>query len=271
MVGAERVADTSIEQLPVQKRPRRRWGLLVFILSAVGVLTGAGWWLSGNPVLVAMFCPSCFGFERLSDRVFIEPGITVMERRRLESDLAAAGRRVGDMYGTLQARPVVLVCYSKACDRRIGGKGARAATYGWHVIRVSPRGSNTVILAHELAHAEFHYRVGWIAMLTSAYPAWFDEGLAVLVSRDPRSLRLSRLQAPRCRVVMAPEEVARLPRTPWDWSSEMWRTRDLYEKAACAVARWYQAAGREGVLSLIEDLRSGARFATAFEKKSARR
>lgn len=257
-------------------KQERSWGAsrwwvrsaVLFVL--IGLVSAAAVWLSANPTLMAYLCPSCFGFEPAGTRVFVEAKLSRAERNQLTTDLAEARKRVAAMYGSAEADPVWLVCASEECDRRIGGKGARAVTYGWHIVRVSPRGRTPVVLAHELSHAELHQRIGWWALATGSYPAWFDEGLAVLVSRDSRVLDLSRVSAPRCRVVMTDADVKRLPRNSWDWADEMWRTRDLYERAACVVARWYQTAGRKGVLALIEDLRSGQDFAAAFAARGKR-
>lgn len=251
-------------------RAPRWWAKFAVLLGLIGLVSAAAVWLAANPTLVAYVCPSCFGFEQAGPRIHVEPRLTRAERNQLTADITEARKRVATMYGSAEADPLWLVCVSEDCDRRIGGKGARAVTYGWHIVRVSPRGRTAVVLAHELSHAELHRRIGWWALATGGYPAWFDEGLAVLVSRDSRMLDLTRVSAPRCRVVMADADVKRLPRSSWEWADEMWRTRDLYERAACVVARWYQTAGRNGVLALIDDLRSGQDFTTAFAARGKR-
>jgi hypothetical protein len=50
----------------------------------------------------------------------------------------------------------------------------------------SPRGADVVIAVHELAHAELHRRIGVVTTLSRSVPRGFDEGLAVVVSDDPR-------------------------------------------------------------------------------------
>lgn len=252
-------------------RGRNRW-LLIGALAGLVLLAivSAGIWLAVNPILAAYLCPSCFGFQNVAGQVWVEPRLTAAERRQLTTDLAEARKRVSAMYGAVEAQPVVLVCGSDDCDRRIGGKGARGATYGWHVVRIAPRGRSAAVLAHELAHAELHQRIGWWGLMMGTYPAWFDEGLAVLVSRDTRILDFSRVSAPRCRVVMSDADVAKLPRTSAQWSEQMWKSRDLYERAGCAVARWYQSAGRQGVMALVEDVRGGRDFDAAFAARKGR-
>jgi hypothetical protein len=249
----------------------QRWLRIGVIVGIAAVLTGAGYWLAGNPTLAAYVCPSCYGFDHLDQRTYVEARLSRAERAQLTTDIAEARKRVGTIYGTLQSNPVFLVCASEDCDRKLGNSGAaRGVTYGWHVIRVSPRGRSVIVLAHELAHAEFHQRVGWVGWIMRSYPSWFDEGLAVLVARDTRALDFSRASGPRCRVVMSEADIARLPTTPLQWVEQMARSRDLYDRAACAVARWHQVAGRAGVLALVDDLRNGTPFDDAFAKRGRR-
>lgn len=269
---SDTTASAPNEREPVSASTSRRTWILraTAALVSVGAICAAAVWLAANPALAAYLCPSCFGLERLQGQIWIEPRMTRAERSQLTSDFNEARTRVSAVYGPLQAEPVLLACTSDDCDRRIGGKGSRGATYGWHVARIAPRGRSSIVIAHELAHAELHLRIGWWGLLTGGYPAWFDEGLAVLVSRDPRTLDLTRPNAPRCRVVMSDADVARLPTTTSHWVEEMWRTRDLYARAGCVVARWYQAAGRTGLMALIDDLRSGSSFASAFAARGKR-
>jgi hypothetical protein len=76
-------------------------------------------------------------------------------------------------------------------------------------VMLSPRGIDAVIAAHELAHVELHERLGSHA---GHVPQWFDEGLAVLVSDDPRYLR-PETAVDRC--LVASDEA--LPATLPEW------------------------------------------------------
>ena len=148
---------------------------------------------------------------------------------------------------------MLVVCATAACHRRLGGGGARAmilTTPFGSVIRVSPRGANTTILAHELAHVRIHGVAGWWAQITGTLPAWFDEGLAVIVSGDGRYLRPD--GTPR---TCAPASAPPLPQSPFDWAARAGREPDLYAHAACAVSRWLDTHG--GAPAALEMLRSG--------------
>jgi hypothetical protein len=128
---------------------------------------------------------------------------------------------------------------------------------GYAVIRFSPRGLSRVIITHELTHVEVHERIGFLNHMRGAFPAWFDEGLAVLLSDDPRYLKPGRTAAERCQ----PTPDGELPSTPLSWDEMAGKSEWIYAKAACEVMRWMDAnGGKEGVLSAIANVAIGRRF-----------
>jgi hypothetical protein len=78
-------------------------------------------------------------------------------------------------------------------------------------------------------------------------PQWFDEGLAVLVSDDPRYLRP---EGDRCLV----EPAGPLPDTLDGWLTAASADAQVYAQAACAVSRW--AAGHD-LHGVIADVAAG--------------
>ncbi len=196
------------------------------------------------PAVAATTCPGCYGLQRLGPGVYAEPGLSPEQQRHLLDVVAAADRRVAQFYGGRQSAPAVLACLSDACYERIGGGGERGIAVLNRAVMLSPRGVDPVIAAHELSHVELHARLG-----SGTVPQWFDEGLAVLVSADPRYL-LPEGAGDRCRV--AP--TGPLPRTPQEWLAAAGADRQVYAMAACAVSRW---VATHDVLTLIDDLAAG--------------
>src|SRR5690348_2816649 len=135
--------------------------------------------------LEAAACPRCFGMEKLADGVYAESAMPQAARQDTLLLLAAAEDRVAKFYSGMQHVPRVLVCATPACYQRIGGGGTRVGSIGTFALMVSPQGDDVVLLSHELSHVELHGRVGVLRMSAGAVPAWFDEGVAVLVSDDP--------------------------------------------------------------------------------------
>lgn len=234
------------------RRPLRRFAACLVV--AFSTLTAAMAW--AYPALGAAFCPQCYGLERIAPRLAVEHGIGPAMRRQLIADLRAAHLRVAAQLGPFGGHHALVVCASNGCDRRLGGggeRGARATTLTTpfrSVIRVGPRGMSETILAHELAHVRVHAVAGWWAQISGGLPAWFDEGLAVIVSDDRRYVAADGTPL-LCRKPSAPP----LPSSPFRWAAVAGRP-DIYAHAACDVSRWMARNG--GMAGALRALRTGA-------------
>ncbi|MGX9981777.1 hypothetical protein [Methylobacterium fujisawaense] len=208
------------------------------------------------PTAAAVGCPSCYGFFHIADGIYVESTMPSDRGMAAKATVEAARARVRTFYGDLQSRPRVLLCVTDTCYRPLGG-GSRGVTLLDHALILSPRGADTAIAAHELAHVELHKRIALWATLLRSIPQWFDDGLAVVVSDDPRYL------APgpnRCRV----EPGGDLPNSRAAWI-ETTETTGLYARAACKVSHWLDThGGSAGLLRLVasgtyQDLAPGTR------------
>jgi hypothetical protein len=236
-----------------------RWVRRGGILSGLAVLATLASVPVFAPAAAAYACPRCYGLTEAAPGIYVEARSSEAERARLVDRVAAAEGRVAAFYAKrLATRPTILACVSRACDRRLGGGGAKARAYGATFIHVSPGGWNATILAHELAHIELHERIGWRALVSGALPAWFDEGLAVVVSRDPRYLSLDGDGTEACLEPASDD----LPASAREWGREAGRAdRPVYAMAACRVLYWLRGhGGRGAVIALAARLRDGGRF-----------
>jgi hypothetical protein len=239
----------------IRLRPARI--LTAVIVLIVAAVAGIALFL---PAAVAIVCPACYGFYELAPHVFVERGMSEATRSKTTTALADARRAVGDFFGDPAPNPRVLICASEACYHRLGGHGSRGKAYSDTALVLSPRGIDPVIAAHELAHIAFHHRVGLLAMVTGAVPAWFDEGLAVTVSDDRRYLAPPQA-ADRCLVASD----APLPATRRAWGRAAGADHELYAKAACRVVTWLAAnGGAPAVLRLADAVAAGRPFAEAY-------
>jgi hypothetical protein len=222
-------------------RTRIRWALggVVVVLLAVGGLVLA------YPSVAATTCPGCYGLTRVSDDMYSERGLTAAQRDQLAGLSADARRRVEEFYGDRRSEPRLIACFTDDCYARIGGGGEKGIAVLNRAVMLSPRGLDAVIASHEMAHVELHRR------LDGEVPQWFDEGLAVVVSGDPRYL------GEHCAVPFD----GPLPETLPAWLDAASADQQVYAKAACRVQRWLDAnGGRDAVLTLIEQLNDGAAF-----------
>ena len=185
------------------RRSKWRWpkriGLLVGALAALGVASVP----FILPALAAYACPACYGLERVTSTLYVEAAMPEQDRATLRDTIAGAQAQVAGFYGSFEGHPTLLACATEACDHKLGGRGARATTYttfGGSFIRAAPRGLNQTILSHEFSHVELHRRIGAWKLFWEAVPAWFDEGVAVIVSDDERYLKPGTEGAQRCTV-----------------------------------------------------------------------
>jgi hypothetical protein len=198
--------------------------------------------------------------ERLTPNLVVESGMPAATRDQLRSDAEAAEAKVRLFYGVFARYPILVACSTDECDRRLGGRGARAVTMTIpfvSIIRLAPRGLNLTILTHEFSHVELHRRIGVLKLLRGAIPAWFDEGVAVIVSDDERYLNPGATAHDRCK-----REVARpLPVSAFVWAPEAGKDPMLYADAACLAVRWMDInGGRDGVLRQIDAIAEGQDF-----------
>ena len=235
--------------LVVQKRRR-----LVLIAGVLVMLASVAGLALAYPAVAATTCPRCYGLVPVADGVYAERDLTAAQQDHLIALAADAGRRVGDFHGGRESAPRLLACHTAACYDRIGGGGERGMAVLNRAVILSPRGLDAVIAAHELSHVELHHRLGPHA---ERVPQWFDEGLAVVVSDDPRYL-LPASSADRCRV--ASDEP--LPVTLSEWLTAAGADEQTYAKAACRVSRWLSTHGDRAALpDLIARLDRGEPFA----------
>ncbi|HKQ11450.1 MAG TPA: hypothetical protein VJS85_09685 [Rhizomicrobium sp.] len=236
---------------------RLLYGGLVLVL-----LVFAAWVVFFMPgrAFVARACPFCFGFEKASDEIYVEASASAAARADAASLVSQARVRVESWYGAPQSRPIFFFCPDPACARRLvpGYRGGVLGLSDAHsTILLLPGGNSAVIAAHEWSHAELKLRLGIWNFARAEVPAWFDEGLAVLVAGDERYL------APAVAAKVCPQQPtqAGLPTSERAWGPQAGRNHLLYARAACVVTAWLaDRDGAAGLDGLIAGIKSGQTF-----------
>lgn len=237
-----------------QRIPMLRWlglGALAALTLTFAALVFA------YPAAASIACPRCFGFQPMGGGLYVDRDMPVETRSSAEAIVEQARQNVAEFYGGLKAHPLVFACSTAECYRRLHGGGSRGMAILSQALVLSPRGLNVTIATHELSHIELHRRVGTLRAYRGAVPAWFDEGLAVIVSNDTRYLKPGG-DGDRC--LQSSDQP--LPETQRAWL----RPGDdsLYAVAACRVSRWMAThGGGDGVLRLVDRMAAGEDFATA--------
>ena len=206
-------------------------------------------------------CPPCFGLSEIAPRVFTDA--PAAEHRRIRQFWSRAEKDTAAFFGPLQSRPITVICQQGPCIETFSSSSAASGvTFGWQAIRIAPRGVRQTIITHERIHAELHWRLGVVGLARNAIPAWFDEGLAVLLSGDRVLLRYAQRTRRNDKWITD-------ARWPWQWSRMVaahgWR--DSYAAAVTRVAGYEQRIGRGGLRRVVEAVISGADFETALHSE----
>lgn len=132
---------------------------------------------------------------------------------------------------------------------------------------LSPRALSSTWIAHEWSHVEIFARLGG----PRDVPAWFDEGLAVVLSEEPTQsesvctvARESGVPIPTIEELITPEQWIDAIGRYQDNTKNPNRLPVVYAFAGCEVRRWYLLVGHSGLNVLIEQLRAGHTFESAF-------
>lgn len=236
--------------------PSRRWIIRIAAIFSVILLVATITIVTLSPAVAAYLCPSCYGLKRLGAGVYIEKGAKPETIADFRSTIGEAKSQVRKFYGALTSEPTLIVCVTRDCDRRLGGQGAKARAFGSTFIFVSPEGFNSTILSHEFSHIELHARIGIWRSITGTVPAWFDEGLAVIVSRDTRYLKIDASGGMRCRV----KPLLDLPEDRREWrraagKADRSTIYAIYAMAACRTLVWLGAnGGQQNFPALVDQI-----------------
>ena len=220
---------------------------ILFALSCIVLLGGLAAAVA-LPGPQHLFCPTCHGLAKIADDIYVDPATSKAQRAKIVVAIAQARRRVAAFFGPLKASPRIVVCRSRACARSFGTRGANGVAYAWHAILLTNSRIFTVIAAHELAHIELHWRMGIWGWLRGTVPAWFDEGLATLISEDPRFRRDSPAAAV-CDIMTVRSYLGQ-------WAQYTGRVgwRAAYGAAATRVRQVQRRIGRAGLRRFVARL-----------------
>lgn len=224
-----------------------------------------------------LLSPDSLGLERVEPHVYANADMSAEERERLANLVATARERLTDFYGGVVSEPDILACSTDECFVGLGGTSQRGLSLGKSKILVSPRGLSASIVAHEWSHAELRARMR--ARMDGVFgvpsmPTWFDEGLAVAVSEEPA----------HSEAVWDEVVAADMPRPGLaelesldDWNKAAREYGDVdfskgvpgrlcvvYATAGHAVRQWRARVGKDGLLELIDRVRSGERFEAVY-------
>lgn len=237
---------------------RKKWvlrGLLAAVLLSIGGAMAA----VAIPGPQRLLAPGWFGFEEIAPGIYGPPRMASGDAASALEAIDRSKRTVSAFFGYQTPMPMIVLCPEGACTDTFGDSRVRGIAYGKRVIRLNDAGINRTIATHELMHTALKSEIGEWRGFFDAIPAWFDEGLAVLVSDDPRFDR-----------EIDPAVIAEIKaRHSWrDWGGLIneFGWRDIYGGAVTLVRDLEREIGRDGLRAVLTAVSEGADFETALRE-----
>lgn len=223
----------------------RFWKILLSTFAIV-FITGTAYALA-VPGPHKALCPTCYGLSEIAPNVFTDDTNRAHE---ISAMVERSRNTTQRFFGRNLSSPRMILCATDDCNSVFSDSTARGIAYGSRLIRVSPEGLNETIITHELTHTEVFIRqerLGVFATLGGAIPAWFNEGLAVHLSKDDRF----KGKADHETMTWALEF-----KTYGDWSDRVTRHNwpKAYDGSFTLVKHLIAEIGEEGLSQLIEDV-----------------
>ncbi|MEM1378269.1 MAG: hypothetical protein AAGG69_12865 [Pseudomonadota bacterium] len=224
-------------------KKRRTWVWLWLAALLVVPVTAA----AAIPGPHRAICPQCFGLTKISDDIWTDAPRS--QHAQLFELVSNSRRPVEDWLGPQIGTPRIILCTlgGGPCDALFGPTPVRGLAWGAYLVRLNPQGINPTIVTHELFHIELHARMGQWGMWTNSIPRWFNEGMAVHVSRDARFTT---------EYSDEDEEWARSIVSLHDWKREV--NADTWPRAygasAQIIMKLEKRIGADGLKAIIRDV-----------------
>ncbi len=210
---------------------------------ALGVVLWAAAAHGGS--LSAGVCPTCSGFTKIGNNIFIEKGASQSQIAAALEYEKNAIKDVRNYFPAFKAGQRTIVCHTIACEQKLGITQAKANTYRDWLVVVSSRGFEQTFFTHEYSHVALHEISGIGLNPSGIFPVWFDEGLAVIISKDKRYINPENKGLERC----IDKDVKNVPNLQMQWGQYVAKDLMVYSRSACRVSLWLEKFGEPPVFN----------------------
>lgn len=216
--------------------------------------------------------PTWIGMQKIAPDIYVDKGMDKVEQKKLLKLIPEAKKYVTDVWGNITSKPTIYACSSKECAKSLGiGGGARAYQFNNHLV-LSPKAISKELIAHEWSHAELYKRIGGFFGWRNI-PSWFDEGLAVFVSHEPRHDKRAWKKI-KDNNIFYPSLDELVTLKQWNQTTHKYNKNinmnDMvvtYAVAGHEVEKWYKKVGLKGLKELIEKVKNGTSFEVAYKQR----
>ena len=184
------------------------------------------------------------GMTCIAPNIYVDPEMPATQRQQLLQTVKQSKVQINQFFGGMKSTPKIYACSTKKCFKKFGGVPAIAKTINDDTVLLSNKGLDKTTLTHELAHAEFHKRLG-TPHLWHKVPMWFDEGLAVLACKDPKYTK------------PVPTMSLNKLKSHDQWLDAVRDKKPVYSIARQAIEAWYKGVGTKGLQDVIDRLKKG--------------
>lgn len=236
---------------------------LIIILPLILIIAGICFF-QFSPTGYRMSIPYRHSFTEIDDNIYVNRDYLSC-KDELNALVSEAKKRDTDFWGEMKSNPVIILCNDEKLISQLGGDHDTSTLLfpvKQSYISISDEYFNIDILAHEMTHAELHYRLS--ADVLGNIPTWFDEGIATQNDyREQYDLSTWNEKTDNGKNTVALEDM--------DEPSEFYAgttddRRFRYLNAKHEVNEWLKINNQQGLLDLIDSLNNGTDFYTAYEE-----
>lgn len=242
--------------------------MLKNILFVIAVLLSFSGCITMHKVKV-LLPPVWIGMQEIAPNVYVDKNMNKVQQKKLLKLIPKAKKYVAKVWGNITSHPTIYACSSKECAKSLG-IGARAYQFNNHLV-LSPKAISKELIAHEWSHSELYKRVGGFFGWRKI-PSWFDEGLAVFVSHEPRHDNRAWKKI-KDNNIFYPSLNELISLRQWNQATHKYnkniQMNDIvvtYATAGHEVKKWYKRVGLNGLNELIKKIKNGVSFEIAYKK-----
>ncbi len=239
---------------------------IILILSMTVLFSGCG---MINKIKVITLPASWINMNKIAPDIYVNSDMNTTQQKELLTQIPKAKKYVENIWGKVESKPIIYACSTKECAKSLG-IGARAYQIYNHIV-LSPKALTKELISHEWSHSELYKKVDGYFNWTKV-PMWFDEGVAVIVSHEPRHDEKvwKKIQNENIPYPSTNELI-----TIHQWINATYKyQKDLdsnkivvtYTTAGHIVNQWYKKVGEKGLNKLIEEIKKGNSFDKAYIK-----
>jgi len=243
-----------------KKIPRIKKGYYVLIIVTISFVTVLFAFAQFTAIGYRMTAP-LRSFTEVSPNVYIHNDFT-NNKQNVVNLIEEAKVRVSDFFGELESSPMIIICDDKKTIAKLGGDHDTKTTAIFKVysfISLSSEFLSVDVIAHELTHAETHFRIYsgriWSQGLI---PVWFDEGVAV--QNDYREMYNEAAWNDVTDIGNNVISLSDIDTAEEFYAGEAEERRYRYIVSRHEVNRWIENNGLDALLNLLDKVSRGDDF-----------